>query len=99
MRVHNFETMEQAMAKHEPFNHRSYSAWNEDGKYKLRHWSTEIAWICEDGSIAMFDTDYYSNTTSAFQGRIIRNAMSAKGRYQLRHLLENDKLRGITIPA
>lgn len=85
------------MRKQEDFSHRSYHGYNHDGKYVLRHWYTDIAWIEEDGGIAYFDTGYYSNTTSWFQGQIIRNALSEKGRSQLRELLGSNKLRNIEI--
>lgn len=95
--VKNKQDMRRAMRNMEKFSHRSYQGFWYDGKYILQHWSTEIAWIEEDGGIAMFDTGYYSNTTSGFQGMIIRNAMSDKGRAQLRELLGSNKLRGISL--
>ena len=97
--VKNKQDMRRAMANLEEFSHRSYHGFWYDGKYILRHWSTDIAWIEEDGSIAMFDTGYYSNTTSGFQGMIIRNALSDKGRAQLRELVGSDKIRAIHIEA
>lgn len=97
--VKNKQDMRIAMRNHEDFGHRSYMGFHNGEHYVLRHWSTDIAWIEEDGSIAMFDTGYYSNTTSGFQGMIIRNALSEKGRAQLRELLGSDKLRGIHIEA
>lgn len=95
--VKNKHDMNAAMRKHEDFAHRSYYAFKRGEHYVLKHWNTEIAWIEEDGGIAMFDTGYYSNTTSGFQGKIIRNALSDKGRAQLRELLGSNKLRGIHI--
>lgn len=97
--VRNKDDMRKAMRKQEDFAHRSYYGYHRDGKYVLRHWSTDIAWVEEDGGISMFDTGYYSNTTSGFQGMIIRNALSEKGRGQLRELLGSKKLRGIHIEA
>lgn len=95
--VKNKQDMKRAMRNKETFSLRSYHGFNHDGKYILRHWETDIAWVAEDGSIIMFDTDYYSNTTSRFQGQIIRHALSDKGRAQLRELLGSDKLRGISL--
>ena len=95
--VKNKQDMRRAMRKHEDFGHRSYTGFHNGEHYVLRHWSTDIAWIEEDGSIAMFDTGYYSNTTSGFQGMIIRNALSELGRAQLRELVGSAKLRGIHI--
>lgn len=95
--VKNKRDMDRAMRNREDFSHRSYHGYNHDGKYILRHWSTDIAWVAEDGSILMFDTGYYSNTTSGFQGKIIRHALSDKGRAQLRELLGSNKLRGISL--
>lgn len=97
--VKNKRMMATAMRCMVDFSRRSYHGFWHDGKYILRHWSTDIAWIEEDGSIAMFDTGYYSSTTSGFQGMIIRNALSDKGRAQLRELLGSDKLRAIRIEA
>lgn len=95
--VKNKRDIDRAMRNREDFSHRSYHGFNHDGKYILRHWETDIAWVEEDGSIAMFDTEYYSPTTSGFQGKIIRNALSDKGRAQLRELLGSNKLRGISL--
>lgn len=97
--IKNKKDMRLAMRNHEPFQHRSYMGYHRDGKYVLRHWNTDIAWVEEDGGIAMFDTGYYSNTTSGFQGMIIRNALSEKGREQMREQLGSNKLRGIHIVA
>lgn len=97
--VKNKRMMATAMRCMVDFSHRSYQGFWRDDKYILRHWSTDIAWIEEDGSIAMFDMGYYSNTTSGFQGMIIRNALSDKGRAQLRELLGSNKLRAIKIEA
>ena len=97
--VKNKRDMRIAMRNHEDFAHRSYMGFHNGEHYVLRHWSTDIAWIEEDGSIAMFDTGYYSNTSSGFQGMIIRNALSEKGRGQLRELVGSAKLRGIHIEA
>ena len=95
--VKNKRMMDVAMRSRIEFDHRSYHAFFRDDKYVLKHWDTEIAWVEEDGGIAMFDTGYYSNTTSGFQGKIIRNALSDKGRAQMRELLGSDKLRGISL--
>lgn len=95
--VKNKKDMRRAMRDKETFSHRSYHGFNHDGKYVLRHWETDIAWVGESGDIVMFDTGYYSNTTSGFQGMIIRHALSDKGRAQLRELLGSNKLRGISL--
>lgn len=93
----NKRMMDKMMQNREPFTHRSYQAFFRDGNYVLKHWGTEIAWVGESGDIVMFDTGYYSNTTSGFQGKIIRHALSDKGRAQLRELVGSNKLRGISL--
>lgn len=95
--VKNKSDMKIAMRNHEDFAHRSYKGFHNGERYVLRHWSTDIAWVDDEGGIAMFDTGYYSNTTSGFQGMIIRHALSGKGRAQLRELLGSNKLRGISL--
>lgn len=95
--VKNKRDMKIAMRNRKDFGHRSYFGFQRGEHYVLKHWNTEIAWVEEDGGIAYFDTGYYSNTTSGFQGMIIRNALSNKGRAQLRELLGSNKLRGISL--
>lgn len=95
--VKNKRMMATAMRCMVDFSHRSYHGFWYEGKYVLRHWETDIAWVDEDGKILMFDTDYYSNTTSGFQGMIIRHALSDEGRAQLRELVGSDKLRNISL--
>ena len=96
--VRNKRDMDRALADHGQFLLASYSSYfDKDNRYVLKHWNTIIARINEDGTIAYFDTGYYSRTTSRFQGQIIRYALSGQGRHELRTLLGSDKLRSITI--
>lgn len=95
----NKRMMDKMMQNREPFTHLSYSAFFRDDNYVLKHWDTEIAWVGPSGDLVMFDTGYYSNTTSGFQGKIIRHALSGIGRAQLRELLGSNKLRGIMIES
>lgn len=95
--VRNKQDMKRAMRDKAEFSHRSYHGFWKDWRYVLRHWETDIAWVEVDGSLIMFDTNYYSNTTSGFQGMIVRHALSDKGRAQLRELVGSNKLRGISL--
>ena len=91
MNVRNFADMERAMRNREDFTHRSYSGHVVEDGYVLRHHRTLIAIIEEDGTPAYGDMGYYSHTTSAFQGRILRHAMSDKGREIVKELFADDK--------
>ena len=86
--IKNFQDMERAMRNRQPFQHRSYSAYYQGDEYVLQHWSTVIASVDADGDLAFFAPGYYSNTTSGFQGRIIRNVLSPTGVEQLKGLVK-----------
>jgi hypothetical protein len=56
-----------------PFVYRSYRAerttWDS---YRLKHHETTIAVLDNEGRVCYFNGAYYSQTTSGFQGRILR---------------------------
>lgn len=88
MRIRNFADMERAMSNRQPFHHRSYSGYYQGDEYVLQHWNTVIASVDANGDLVHFAPDYYSNTTSGFQGRIIRNVLSPTGIEQLKDLVK-----------
>ena len=96
--VKNFSDMHRAMASREDFSHRSDRGINTDKGYELRHWRTLIAIVDEDGIPVYGDMTYYSQTTSRFQGEILRHALSGKGRDVVKELFADDKdqLRRLT---
>lgn len=96
--VKNFSDMHRAMANHEDFSHRSYRGYNSPRGYELHHWRTLIAIVDEDGIPVYGDMGYYSQTTSRFQGEILRHALSGKGRDTVKELFADDKdeLRRLT---
>ena len=96
--VKNFSDMHRAMQNHQDFSHRSYRGINTDNGYELHHWRTLIAIVDEDGIPVYGDMAYYSQTTSRFQGEILRHALSDKGRNIVKALFADDKdqLRRLT---
>lgn len=96
--VKNFSDMHRAMANREDFSHRSYRGITTDQGYELHHWRTLIAIVDEDGIPVYGDMTYYSQTTSRFQGEILRHALSGKGRDVVKELFADDKdqLRRLT---
>ena len=98
MAVRNFSDMATAIANHRDFSHRSYRGVNTDKGYELHHWNTLIAIVNADGVPVYGDMGYYSQTTSALQGMILRNALSGKGRDTVKELFADDKdqLRRLT---
>lgn len=72
MSVKNFADMELAMIERRDFTHRSYRGITTDQGYELWHWNTLIA-VIKNGYMSYGDLSYYSQTTSEFQGRILRS--------------------------
>lgn len=89
--VRNFNDMDRAIESHSDFEHRSYSGRRTDLGYELWHHSTLIAIINYRGEFVYGDMAYYSQTTSGFQGRILRLALSDEGRNTVRALFVEDK--------
>lgn len=51
---------------------------DEAKTYSVWHWSTKIlSFNLETGNIDFFNTDYFSQTTSTLQGRLLRNLPKA----------------------
>ena len=96
--VKNFRDMHRAMRNRQDFSHRSYRGITTDQGYELHHWRTLIAIVDEDGIPVYGDMRHYSQTTSRFQGEILRHALSAKGRDTVKELFADDKdeLRRLT---
>jgi hypothetical protein len=62
--------------------------------FMLFHWDTcLLMYDTETKELLRFDFDYYSQTTSTLQGRIVRNLLS---REQIEHLLDTYKQQGET---
>ncbi len=88
--VKNFTDMHRAMRNRQDFSHRSYRGIATDQGYELRHWKTLIAIVDEDGVPVYGDMGYYSQTTSRFQGEILRYTLSDKGRDVVKELFADD---------
>lgn len=74
-RVPNYK-LEGLIAQRLPFSNYNASitaTLDEKGIYSLTHWRTTIAQLdTNTGEVSYLDFGYYSQTTSALQGRIIR---------------------------
>lgn len=90
MIVRNFSDMDIAIANRADFQHRSYKGINTSNGYELSHWGTLIMVIDDNGESTYGDLTYYSQTTSEFQGRILREGLSEKGRDIVRELFKDE---------
>ena len=89
--VKNFTDMELAIIERRDFSHRSYKAVTTDQGYELWHWNTLIM-VIKNGYASYGDLNYYSQTTSGFQGRILRS-LPERAQEQILELFKGDSRR------
>lgn len=89
--VKNFTDMELAIIERRDFTHRSYKAVTTEQGYELWHWNTLIM-VIKNGFAVYGDLSYYSQTTSGFQGRILRS-LGERAQEQILELFKGDSRR------
>lgn len=83
--------IERLLAERVPFDNynASISAELVEGVYRVFHWNTHIlSYDTNTNAVDYFNFSYYSQTTSALQGRIVRSVLS---RAQVEDLLNTYK--------